>query len=206
MKQLIPAGRFCARASDEVVAAFGEQARALVEDWLERFGSYEIVRVLGTGGMGTVYEAVQQSPRRHVALKTMRRGLRSDAARRRFEYEAQVLGELRHPGIAQVYEAAVYDDPDVPTRVPYFAMEHVAGARPITEYASTHELDIESRLRLFGAVCDGVHHGHAQHRLRRAHDRPRRRRRDGDWRKRSCLYAHGALRVCQHEGPLRKAR
>ena len=70
---------------------------------------YSIKRVIGEGGMGVVYEALQQSPRRTVALKMMKRGVTSKSAMRRFEYEAQTLGRLRHDGIAQIYQAGTFD-------------------------------------------------------------------------------------------------
>src|SRR5688572_30538291 len=75
-----------------------------------RIGRYHVKRLIGAGGMGSVYEAVQEQPRRTVALKVMRRGLASRSALRRFEYEAQLLARLRHPGIAQVFEAGTYDE------------------------------------------------------------------------------------------------
>src|SRR5262245_41518394 len=62
-------------------------------------GRYRVVRVLGEGGMGTVYEAEQDNPRRTVALKVVRAGLASDVLLKRFAHEAQILGRLRHPGI-----------------------------------------------------------------------------------------------------------
>src|SRR5262245_36771030 len=68
-------------------------------------GRYRLVRLLGEGGMGTVYEAEQENPRRTVALKVIRAGLASDLLLARFAREAQILGRLRHPGIAQVYDA-----------------------------------------------------------------------------------------------------
>ena len=57
--------------------------------------------------MGAVYEAEQDSPRRTVALKVVRPGLASPALLKRFAHEAQILGRLHHPGIAQVYEAGL---------------------------------------------------------------------------------------------------
>jgi hypothetical protein len=63
-------------------------------------GRYRVVRLLGEGGMGTVYEAEQDNPRRIVALKVIRAGLASDLLLKRFVREAQILGRLRHPGIA----------------------------------------------------------------------------------------------------------
>src|SRR5262245_14683161 len=62
-------------------------------------GRYRVVRVLGEGGMGTVYEAEQDNPRRTVALKVIRAGLASEYLLKRFALEAQILGRLHHPGI-----------------------------------------------------------------------------------------------------------
>ena len=69
------------------------------------FAGFTIVEPLGEGGMGAVYLAEQENPRRQVALKTLKSGFASAEVRRRFDYESQLLGELSHPGIAQVYEA-----------------------------------------------------------------------------------------------------
>ncbi len=123
-----------------------------------RIGEFEIVRVIASGGMGTVYEAIQDHPQRTVALKVLRAGCTSGAALRRFRHESQVLGRLRHPGIAQVYAAGTCQDGA--TSVPYFAMEHIPDAKSIVEYAEANDLDIGRRLQLFVKVCDAVHHGH----------------------------------------------
>ncbi|MDP6602361.1 MAG: protein kinase, partial [Phycisphaerales bacterium] len=88
-----------------------------------KIGPCTLRRVIGRGGMGTVYEALQENPRRAVAVKMMRRGITSKKALRRFEFEAQVLGRLKHPGIAAVYEAGAHDDGEGP--VPYFVMEYI---------------------------------------------------------------------------------
>src|SRR4030095_6753861 len=88
----------------------------------------------------------------------MRSGITSRSALRRFEYEAQLLARLRHPGIAQVYEAGTHDDGTGP--VPFFAMEYVAGAVSVTEYASEKSLTTRSRLELCIRVCEAGHHGH----------------------------------------------
>ena len=127
---------------------------------MRRVGSYEIVRVLGAGGMGTVFEARQARPQRTVALKVLRTLVASDVARRRLEYEAETLARLRHPNVAQIYESGTWCDPDTGEESPFFAMEFVAGARPLGEYADAEGLDLEARLRLFLDVCDAVHHGH----------------------------------------------
>ncbi|HEV8200966.1 MAG TPA: hypothetical protein VGS03_13170 [Candidatus Polarisedimenticolia bacterium] len=75
-----------------------------------RVGRYTIRGVLGEGGMGTVYEAEQEQPRRVVALKVIRAGHLSPQLLRRFEHESLVLGRLQHPGIAHVYEAGTIED------------------------------------------------------------------------------------------------
>ena len=123
-----------------------------------RIGRYHIRSVIGSGGMGTVYQAVQESPHRVVALKLMRTGIATRSAQRRFEYEAQTLGRLRHPGIAQIFEAGVHEEGRAP--LPYFAMEYVPGAKTILEFAAAKQLSLRERVELFAKVCDAVHHGH----------------------------------------------
>jgi len=123
-----------------------------------RIGQYEIQRVIASGGMGTVFEALQDNPRRPVALKVVKSSFESREAIQRLGYEAQVLARLRHPGIAQIYDAGSYDDRGTP--VPFFAMEYIPNARSITRYASDKHLDYRQRLELFLQVCEAVHHGH----------------------------------------------
>jgi serine/threonine protein kinase len=131
-------------------------------------GKYRIKSVIASGGMGTVYLAEQENPKRDVALKVMRTGIASRSAMRRFEYESQILAKLRHPNIAQIHEAGTarmeITDQQAETRpsrsVPYFAMEYVPGAKSITKYAEEHELSTRERLRLFAQVCEAVCHGH----------------------------------------------
>ena len=128
----------------------------------ERIGRYRVLRVIGQGGMGRVYEAEQDNPRRIVALKVIRGdglGGVSPAMRRRFEQEAHVLGRLQHPGIAQVFEAGTAEVDGRPT--PYFAMELVNGAT-LTEFANARRLGTRARLELLAQVCDAVHYAHTQ--------------------------------------------
>ena len=123
-----------------------------------RIGGFHIKSVIGSGGMGTVYLATQDEPRRDVALKLMKHGIASRSALRRFKFEAQLLARLRHPGIAQIYESGTHDDGS--GGVPYFAIEYIPGALPLTTYAKERKLDIGERLDLFTEVCDAVAHGH----------------------------------------------
>src|SRR5207247_11407823 len=86
-------------------------------------GSFRIVRKLGEGGMGIVYEAEQQHPRRAVALKVIRGGAFVDEAQvKMFQREAQTLARLKHPSIAAIYEIGRTDDGQH-----FFAMELVRG-------------------------------------------------------------------------------
>ena len=119
----------------------------------ESIAGFRILHELGRGGMGVVYLAEQDHPRRQVALKVLRPGAASPALLRRFEHEANLLGRLQHPGIAQIHEAGVDG-----TR-PYLAMEHVHGRR-LDEHVQAHALDSRQRLRLLARICDAVHHAH----------------------------------------------
>ncbi|MHC4992342.1 MAG: protein kinase domain-containing protein [Planctomycetota bacterium] len=109
-------------------------------------GGYHLKRVIASGGMGVVYEAVQERPRRVVALKLMREGIASRSALRRFEYEAQILARLHHPNIAQIYEAGTHELEDGRRAVPFFAMEYVPNARPVVTYAREEKLGTRERL------------------------------------------------------------
>ncbi len=124
-----------------------------------RIGDYAIVRRIGAGGMGIVYEARQSNPRRTVALKVIRTHGAPEQMLRRFELEGHLLGQLEHPGIARVYEAGTYTADHGPQ--PYLAMEYIDGA-PIHHYADRLELGTRDRLQLFAAVCDAVQHAHSK--------------------------------------------
>lgn len=122
-----------------------------------RLGGYRIVRVLGEGGMGVVYLADQDLPRRTVALKVIRPGLLTPRALRRFEHETHTLARLQHAGIAQVFDAGWVDSPA--GRQPYIAMELVSG-RTLSEFVKAEDPPIDARLRLFVRVCQAVQHAH----------------------------------------------
>lgn len=123
----------------------------------ERIGQFDIVREIGRGGMGIVYEAKQASPARSVAIKVIRSGMSSALAKARFEREAELLGRLQHPGIAQVYEAGRTPEPN--GGQPYIAMELVDGT-PINRYCKDHELRTHERLELIAMIADALQHAH----------------------------------------------
>jgi eukaryotic-like serine/threonine-protein kinase len=120
-------------------------------------GHYRILRLLGEGGMGVVYEAEQDQPRRHVALKVIKAAWASPELLRRFEQESQALARLHHPGIAQIYEAGSAATPH--GQQPFFAMELILG-QPLVEYADRKKLSTRKRLELMIQVCEAVHHAH----------------------------------------------
>jgi len=122
-----------------------------------KVGRYKIIRLIGEGGMGAVYEAEQDQPRRTVALKVIKPGLASPELLRRFAQESQALGRLQHPGIAQIYDAGTADTGHGPQ--PYFAMEFIRG-EGLREYAESCHLNTRQRLEIVVKVCDAVHHAH----------------------------------------------
>ena len=125
-------------------------------------GNYELVRPIASGGMGWVFEAIQRTPRRRVAVKMLRFGADSAEARRRFELESEVLARLEHPRIAKVFDAGVHTEASVAgTReTPYLVLEYVEGATPIVEYVRREGLGTRAILELFLPVCDAIQHGH----------------------------------------------
>jgi tetratricopeptide (TPR) repeat protein/tRNA A-37 threonylcarbamoyl transferase component Bud32 len=122
-----------------------------------RWGRYRLIRIIGRGGMGTVYEAEQDSPRRSVALKVIKSELATKELTARFAQESLVLARLQHPGIAQIYESGTVQSDGGPQS--YFAMEFIRGEE-LNDYAASHHLDAAQRLELMAKVCDAVHHAH----------------------------------------------
>jgi eukaryotic-like serine/threonine-protein kinase len=127
-----------------------------------RIGGYLLKRVISHGGMGTVYEALQENPEREVAIKVLRDGIASRDAMRRFEYESRILARLTHPHVAQIIEAGTHrgEGKERGLRLPYFVMEFIRDARSITDYSRARGLSIRERLQLFLPVCAAVHFGH----------------------------------------------
>ncbi len=122
---------------------------------LEQIGPYRLLRQIGEGGMGEVYEAEQFEPiRRKVALKIVKRGMDTEEFVARFESERQALALMDHPCIAKVFDAGASE-----RGRPYFVMEFVEGI-PITDYCDARRLTLRQRLELFIQVCEGVQHAH----------------------------------------------
>ncbi len=123
-----------------------------------RVGAYQLVRRIGAGGMGTVYEAerVDDEFQRRVAIKFLRRTLAGAPAYRRFQSERQILANLTHGNIA-----ALIDGGTTPEGEPYFVMELVTG-EPITTWCDTNRRSVRERLGLFLQVCAAVQAAHQQ--------------------------------------------
>ncbi|MBL9031849.1 MAG: tetratricopeptide repeat protein [Phycisphaerae bacterium] len=123
----------------------------------QMLGNYRVDRVIGAGGMGVVYEARQEVPRRRVALKVIRFGGAGPTAQKRFAFEAEALGRLEHAGIARVYEFGRAETPLGP--LPFLAMEYVEG-ETIVAHAARARLGTRARLELVARVCDAVQYAH----------------------------------------------
>ena len=116
---------------------------------------YDVLREVTHGGQGVVYQAVQRSTKRKVAIKVMREGpFASKASRRRFEREIELAVSLKHPNIIAVFDSGVTGHGHA-----YYVMDYVRG-RPITQYVKEKKLGLESCLALFATACDAVNHAH----------------------------------------------
>ncbi len=122
-----------------------------------KIGKYQLVRIIGSGGMGIVYEALQDQPHRPVAIKVLHSGVISRAALRRFEQEAEILGRLQHPGIARIYEAGVFETDAGPQ--PFFAMELLDGLS-LNQYIGQSAMGTRARVALLVDICLAVEHAH----------------------------------------------
>ena len=134
-------GAFLERACEGDAALREEVQRLLVADESfhgdaplpERLGTYRIVRRIGIGGMGIVYEGEQEDPRRRVAIKVLRASVSSRQGLQRFQLEAEMLGRLQHPGIAQIFAVRTLSSGE--GEQPYLVTELIEGAsRPNCGY------------------------------------------------------------------------
>jgi formylglycine-generating enzyme required for sulfatase activity len=116
---------------------------------------HEIIRELHRGGQGIVYEAVQHSTKRKVAIKILLEGpFASEAARRRFEREVELVASLRHPNIISIFESGETQEGHH-----YYVMDYVRG-KPLHHHVHTSRLPLENALKLFATVCDAVCYAH----------------------------------------------
>jgi non-specific serine/threonine protein kinase/serine/threonine-protein kinase len=133
-----------------------------VEAMPETIGPYRMVRKVGEGGFGIVYEARQREPiDRRVALKVVKPGMDSAGVLRRFAMERRTLAQLEHPNIARVLDAGLVPQGQPGAGRPFFAMEFVEGL-PITAFAEREGLGLRARLELIMQVCAAAQHAHTK--------------------------------------------
>ncbi len=123
-----------------------------------RIGGMEVTRILGSGSMGTVFEAQQLQPPRRVALKVLRPEAADSAPR--LMLEAEALSRLNHPSIAKVFGAGTESVQGRPTV--WMAFEFVDGAKTLTEYATGRGLTTLERVKLMAEVCRAIEHAHSK--------------------------------------------
>lgn len=121
----------------------------------QKFGKYCLVREIGQGGMGTVYQAIREDlPKgKPVAVKILKPGINTEAIFARFRVEYQIMANLEHPSIARLLDGGTDNS------LPYFVMEMVNG-QPIDEYCKTKQLTIREKIELFIKVCSAVQFAH----------------------------------------------
>ena len=121
-----------------------------------RIGPYEIIAIIGEGGMGSVYRAARadEQYQKQVAIKIVKLGLDTPFGLARFRAERQILANLEHPNIARLLDGGTTEG-----GLPYVVMELVEG-QPIDQYCEARKLSIEERLCLFRTVCLAVQYAH----------------------------------------------
>lgn len=122
----------------------------------QTIGNYKIVELIEHGGMGSVFlaERVGKEFDQQVAIKLIRRGMDTPSVVARFKREQQILANLRHPHIAQLYDGGITEE-----GLPYLVMEYIQGM-PIDQYCNKYQYPVEKRLELFEQVCRAIHHAH----------------------------------------------
>ena len=129
------------------------------EDFYEgkTIGRWEILELIGHGGMGRVYKVqrVDESGIKQTgALKIIHKSLLTPTHMERFRLEQHILSGLQHPNISGFVDSGITAD-----RVPYMVMEFVEGDT-ILEYCNNQRLTIEQRLKLFITVCKAIQYAH----------------------------------------------
>lgn len=116
---------------------------------------YEVLRELHRGGQGVVYQAVQTSTKRKVAVKVLLEGqYASEKTKRRFEREIELAASLKHPNII-----SIFDSGQTPEGHQFCVMDYIRGV-PLNQYVRDKRLTLEQALKLFGSVCEAVNHAH----------------------------------------------
>lgn len=138
-------------------AFFNREPDVSTGEWVgRRIGPYRVVREIGRGGMGSVYEAERDDAEyaKRVAIKLLRPGMQSAAMVQRFKRERQILAALEHPNIARLLDGGMTSD-----ERPYLVMEYFDGSS-LDRYCDEHRLSVRERIALFMKVCEAVEYAH----------------------------------------------
>jgi serine/threonine protein kinase len=123
----------------------------------KRLGKYEVLEVVGRGGMGVVYKAVDPEIGRLVGIKMMTSKIISDPGLlKRFYREAQSAGKLQHPNIVTIYDLGVQE------ATPYLVMEFLEGESLDALIRSGRALSLEEKLNIVIQVCNALAYAHEQ--------------------------------------------
>jgi eukaryotic-like serine/threonine-protein kinase len=150
--------RHAENAEEQIAGTVARIAQKAVGagDWVgRRFGPYRVVREIGRGGMGLVFEAWRDDAEydKTVALKIAPDWRDLERLRERFRNERQILARLEHPNIARFLDGGTADG------IPYFAMEFIDG-KPVTEWVRERNLPVRGRIELFQRICAAVDYAH----------------------------------------------
>ena len=135
---------------------FDRDVEALPKMEGRMLSGYKLLRLIGRGGMGSVYLAERSDGAFHkqVAIKLVQPGVNGINIPARFQQEREILASLDHPGIARLLDAATTEE-----GLPYFVMEFVDGL-PIDRWCDEHHLNVTERVELFRRVCSAVQYAH----------------------------------------------
>ncbi len=143
---------------DQIVGGIATEIRTSADPTLleQRIGNYQLVELLGTGGMGNVYlgRRIDEQFEHEVAIKVLLTGKSNSLFVERFRAERQVLANLDHPNIAKLLDGGETVD-----GLQFLVMEYVHG-EPIDSYCDKQRLNVQQRLRLFQKICLAVDYAH----------------------------------------------
>lgn len=121
-----------------------------------RIGRYRLIRLIGQGGMGSVFLAsrIDKEFRKEVAVKIVSSPWHSGEIKDNFRRERQILARLEHENIARLLDGGTTDE-----GIPFLVMEYVEGL-PVTKYCEQKNFSVREKLLLFLEICRGVRYAH----------------------------------------------
>ncbi len=144
------------RGSGQAPAATAStQAQLTARKFGPDIPGYRLTREIHRGGQGIVFEALQQSTHRTVAIKLLLEGRYASRSHlKRFEREIDLVAQFRHPNIITIFDSGTMADGQ-----PYCVMDYVQG-KPLRDYTRANKLSLEQTLQLFATVCGAVQYAH----------------------------------------------